>query len=96
MGTIAEGRWYAFQFLKKIIDDITVPGSLSAAAQCYDDQHSIMWKVWELVGGPGASAKKAKLFADPEIRKKTARLILQAQDKNREAAEHIEKTLKDW
>ncbi|MGD2091449.1 MAG: RNA polymerase sigma factor [Candidatus Aminicenantes bacterium] len=96
VGTIAEGRWYAFQFLKKIIDDISVPGSLSAAAQCYDDQHSLMWKVWELVGGPGASAKKAKLFADPEIRKKTARLIRQAQDKNREAAEHIEQTLKDW
>jgi hypothetical protein len=55
-----------------------------------------MWKVWELVGGPGASAKKAKLFADPEIRKKPARLIIKAHEKNHEAAEQIEQTLKDW
>ena len=61
-----------------------------------DDQHSLMWEIWKLVGGPGASAKKAKLFASPEIRKKTARLIHLAQDKQREAAEYIEQTLKDW
>ncbi len=96
VGTVAEGRWYAFQFLKKIMADVTVPSSLSAAAQCYDDQHSLMWKIWKLVGGPGASAKKAKLFADTEIRKKTARLIQLAQDKQQEAAEYIEQTLKDW
>ncbi len=96
VGTVAEGRWYAFQFLKKIMADITVPSSLSAAAQCYDDQHSLMWEIWKLVGGPGASAKKAKLFASSEIRKKTAWLIHLAQDKQREAAEYIEQTLKDW
>jgi RNA polymerase sigma factor (sigma-70 family) len=96
VGSIAEGRWYAYQFLKKIIKDIPVPDSLTGAAKCYDDQHSLMWQVWGLVGGPGASAKKAKLFADTEIRKKTARLILEARDKNRQAADFIEQTLKNW
>ncbi|UCH94399.1 MAG: RNA polymerase sigma factor [Candidatus Aminicenantes bacterium] len=96
VGSIAEGRWYGFQFLKKVIEDITVPGSLSEAAQCYDDQHSLMWKVWGLVGGPGASSKKAKLFADAEIREKTARLILEAREKEQKAADIIEQTLKEW
>jgi RNA polymerase sigma factor (sigma-70 family) len=96
VGTIAEGRWYAYNFLTKVIEDITVPEPLSGAAQCYDDQHSLMWKVWGLVDGPGASVKKARLFADAEIRKKTAQLILQAQDKDREAADFIEQALNDW
>jgi hypothetical protein len=96
VGTIAEGRWYAYNFLTKISEDIAVPESLAGAAQCYDDQHSLMWKLWGLVGGPGASVKKAKLFADAEIRKNTAQLILQARDKDREAADLIEKTLNGW
>jgi len=96
VGTIAEGRWYAFQFLTKIMEDVTTPESLSKAAQCYDDQHSLMWQVWQLVGGPGASAKKAKLFANADIREKTAHLILQARDKDQKAADHIEQALNQW
>lgn len=97
VGAVAEGRWYAYQFLKKIIDDMAAaPDALSVAAQCYDDQHSLMWKLWELVGGPGASPKKAKLFSNAEIREKTAHLILQARDKDREAADNIEQALNRW
>lgn len=96
VGAIAEGRWYAFNFLKKVMTDVKTPQSLTKAAQCYDDQHSLMWQLWALVGGPGASPKKAKLFADAGIRKKTAELILQAGDKERQGADHIEKTLKSW
>jgi len=96
VGTIAEGRWYAFQFLTKIMEDVTAPESLSKAAQCYDDQHSLMWQVWNLVGGPGASAKKAKLFANADIREKTAHFILQAREKEQKAADHIEQALSQW
>ena len=97
VGAIAEGRWYAFQFLNKVIEDMTaVPEALSTAAQCYDEQHSLMWKLWELVGGPGASPKKAKLFVDAEIREKTAQFVLRARDKDREAADYIEQALNRW
>lgn len=96
VGPVAEGRWYAFNFLKKIIHDINVPETLEKAALCFNEEHSLMWKVWELVGGPGMSPQQAELFAGPDIRKKTARLILQARDRDMEAAAHIEETLKNW
>jgi len=96
VGTVAEGRWYGFQFLKKIIEDIKAPDSLIKAAQCFDDQYTIMWEMWNLVGGPGISAKQARLFADIDIRRKTADLILEAQCKQNEAADLIEQSLKSW
>ncbi len=97
LGPIGEGRWYAHHFLKKIIEDIPCPkGELSKAAECFDQEHSLMWKMWDLVGGPGMSANKAKLFADPKIRKKTAQILLTARDKNQQGADHLDNTLKVW
>jgi len=55
-----------------------------------------MWEMWNLVGGPGISAKQARLFADIDIRRKTADLILEAQCKQNEAADLIEQSLKSW
>ncbi|NIM51977.1 MAG: hypothetical protein GTN78_05530 [Gemmatimonadales bacterium] len=55
-----------------------------------------MWQVWGLVGGPGASDEIAQRFADPEVRTKTAELILQARDADRDAAESIEDALRSW
>jgi len=96
VGTLAEGRWYAYQVLNKVMDDIQTPEDLSKAASCLDDQHSLMWQVWGLVGGPGMSDKKAKLFASSEIRKKTAELILRAMERQQEAASHIREALDKW
>jgi len=96
-GMIAEGRWYAFQFLQKIIQDVSCPKEdLSQAAKCYDQEHSLMWKAWGLVGGPGASVKKAKMFKDPEIREKTAEIILQAREQDEKAADCLERALEHW
>jgi hypothetical protein len=97
LGPIGEGRWYAHHFLKKVIEDVDCPRKeLSGAVKCFNDEHSLMWKMWDLVGGPGMSAKKAKLFADPEIRTKTAQILLKARDKNQKAADYLEKALKIW
>jgi hypothetical protein len=52
--------------------------------------------MWDLVGGPGASVKKAKLFKDSDIRKKTAEIIIRAREKDKEAADHLEQALKKW
>ncbi len=96
-GMIAEGRWYAYQFLQKIIKDVSCPKEeLSQAAKCYDEEHSLMWKARGLVGGPGASVKKAKLFRETEIRKKTAEIILQAREQDQKAADYLALVLKHW
>ncbi len=96
-GIVAEGRWYAFQFLKKIIEDVPCPKEeLSQAASCYDREHSLMWQMWSLVGGPGHSTKKAKSFQDPEVRKKTAEIILKAREQDLKAADYLEQALKKW
>lgn len=97
LGPVGEGRWYAHHFLKKIIEDVPCPKKeLSKAAECFNEEHSLMWKMWDLVGGPGISARKAKLFADRKIRKKTAQILLKARDKNIEGADSLEKVLKVW
>ncbi len=96
VGTIAEGRWYAKNFIEKVVGDVPAPAVLAQAAGFYDQQHTLMWQVWGLVGGYGYSDKKAKAFADANIRKKTAELILQARDADRRAADCIESALKQW
>ena len=53
-----------------------------------------MWKVWQLVGGPGRSEENVRKLAEPEVRRSMAPLIEQARDKDAEAAEHIENALK--
>ncbi len=96
-GMIAEGRWYAYQFLHKVMEDIPCPKQeLTQAAACYDKEHSLMWKAWGLVGGPGASVNKARLFKDSGIRRKTAEIILQAKDEDKKAADILERALKKW
>lgn len=97
LGPIGEGRWYAHNYINKIIEDVDCPKKeLAGAAKCFSDEHSLMWKMWDLVGGPGTSAKKAKLFADKNIRKKTAQLILKAREKNLKGADYLEKALTIW
>jgi RNA polymerase sigma factor (sigma-70 family) len=96
-GTIAEGRWYAYQFLQKVLEDVDCPkGEISKASKCYDAEHTLMWQLWGLVGGPGASVKKAKLFKEKEIRQKSAAIILQARERDEKAAHHLELALKSW
>jgi len=96
VGTIAEGRWYAHNFLHSLLANAAAPEILGEAARCYNEQHTLMWKLWALVGGPGHADKKARLFADREIRRKTAALILEAQELDRQAAGHIEQALARW
>lgn len=96
-GMVAEGRWYAYQFLQKVMEDVACPeDEVSQAAQCYDEEHSLMWQLWGLVGGPGASVKKAKMFKDFKVRKKAADIILKAREQDQRAADHLERALKMW
>jgi RNA polymerase sigma factor (sigma-70 family) len=96
VGTIAEGRWYAHNFMNKVLADVNAPEILAEAARCFDQEHTLMWKLWSLVGGPGYSDKKARLFADGRIRRDTAAIILEAQEQDRQAVGYIEQALSRW
>lgn len=96
VGSVAEGRWYAHNFLLRVLTDLKAPEALAEAARCYDEEHTLMWQLWGLVGGPGDSVKKAHLFADPAIRRRTAEFILMAQEQDRRAADSIERALAVW
>jgi hypothetical protein len=94
IGTVAEGRWYAAQFLKRMADDEqAMRPQLLAAAACFEAEHDLMWKVWGLGGGNGRSDNHIRQFAKPEARRAMAPIILAARDKDAEAACHIEKAL---
>ena len=94
VGMVAEGRWYATHFLRQAAEHETdMAEDLSAAIECYEAEHSLMWKIWGLVGGIGRSDEKVKKFAEPEIRRRIAPIILEARDKDAEASDHIEKAL---
>jgi RNA polymerase sigma factor (sigma-70 family) len=96
VGTIAEGRWYAHNFVREVNAGAGAPAGLAPAAACYDAEHTLMWQVWGLVGGPGDSEEYARRFADPGVRKASAELILQARDQDVKAVRIVEEALRNW
>jgi hypothetical protein len=97
VGAVAEGRWYAAQFLRQMAEHTpTVATPLLAAAACYEAEHDLMWEVWALVGGNGRSEAHAHSLADPTVRRQIASLVLQARDLDVQAAGHMERALALW
>jgi len=95
VGMVAEARWYASVFLPQIARrEAGMAEELLAAASCYAVEHELMWKIWGLVGGIGHEEPKALKFAEPAVRRQIVSVIRQAQDKDKEAADHIERALK--
>jgi len=101
VGMVAEGRWYASVFLNEMgngVDEYAhrdTVEELFHAAACYAGEHALMWKLWDLAGGidnPQAYVP----FADPAVRRQMVRIILQAREKDAQAAEHIEQALAKW
>lgn len=99
VGTLAEARWYGAQFLAEAAETFAGgPGHVGTsehayrAAACYASQHDLMWQVWDLTGGIGHPEAHLKM-ADAVVRRNMANIILQARDKEAEAAEQIEEAL---
>jgi len=93
VGTVAEGRWYGALFLMRIAEHVPAMASeLLAAASCYAAEHDLMWEIWNLAGFMRSDAVVAK-FAEPGVRRQIVPIILQAREKDAEAAEHIERAL---
>lgn len=93
-GAVAEGRWYASLFLAQIArHEAGMAPELLAAASCYAAEHDLMWQVWNLAGGIGFSDEQVRKLAEPAVRRQITLVILQAQDRDAEAADHIERAL---
>lgn len=93
-GTLAELRAWAAQFLHHLADaeSAAMAGHLRAAADCYNAEHDLMWKIWDLAGGhmnPQAHLN----FARPDVRRQIIPVILNARKLDEEAAAHLERAL---
>jgi hypothetical protein len=93
IGSLAEARWYGSQFLIEAANpDFNPPLSLAEdlyhAAALYAAEHDLMWKLWDLGGGIGNPDGYLK-FMDPAVRRQMIPIILEARDKDAQAAEYI-------
>ncbi len=98
VGSVAEGRWYAAQFLFEAADPYfgsAIVEPLYHAAGYYAGEHDLMWKLWDLAGGNGNPEAYRKL-ADPGIRRQMAPIILEARRLDALAADQIELALSKW
>jgi hypothetical protein len=94
VGTVAEGRWYGALFLMRVAEYIpSMAADLLAAAACFAAEHDLMWQIWNLAGGIGHSDAHVKKLAEPHVRRQIVPVILQARQKDVEAAGHIERAL---
>lgn len=94
LGALAEARWYASLFLNELAEHEPIMADhLSAAADCYQAQHDLMWEIWNLMGGNDFSDDRVRQLAEPAVRQQIAPLILRARDKEAEAADYLERAL---
>ncbi|MEN6304474.1 MAG: hypothetical protein ABFD96_17195, partial [Armatimonadia bacterium] len=65
VGSVAEGRWYAAQFLRQMaLREEGMAAELVAAAECYEAEHDLMWQAWGAVGGNGRSEAHVRKLQD--------------------------------
>jgi len=89
MTMVGDGRWNAALFLRQIAEHgPPMAGDLVAAAVCYEAEHDLMGQGWRLV-----DFETVGKLAEPGVRRQLVSLILQARDKDAEAADHIERAL---
>ncbi len=96
MGLVAEARWYGSLFLIQAAHSDLLPYAMAedllAAAACWAGEHDLMWRLWNLAGGNG-NPEAYRRLGDPAVRRRMARVIEEAREKDTQAARHIEATL---
>ena len=94
VGTVAEGRHYASEYLIRVAQAETKWRShLLCAAGCYSREHDLMWEIWDCCGGNGYSDEHIARFADRSARLRIVALIGEAKEQDEEAIKHIEAVL---
>lgn len=95
---LAERRWYAAMFIEYMLHH--VPGvpeePLTAARDCFQHEHDLMWKISNFVMG-GGDWVDLNMLMDAQVRQTIADVILEARETDIQAAGHIERLLQiDW
>jgi hypothetical protein len=94
VGTVAESRYYASQYLIRTAQaESAMRASLLKAAGCYSREHDLMWEIWGCGDGNGRSPEHLQRFADPATRRRMAELIREAKREDEEAIRQIEAAL---
>lgn len=94
VGMVAEGRWYAAQFMRLMAEHAPAfADEALAAAERYETEHSLMWEIWKLTDGPARTEIGRRKFEQSDVRQQIAHLITQAHDQDARGAEHLQKIL---
>jgi hypothetical protein len=93
---IAEGRWYAHNYLKTAALDLPeVKDLLRQAAERCRDEHDLVWEMWR-VGGSWqqlGDEKALRSFCVAATRRQLADMVLKLRDADRQVAAAIEEAL---
>jgi len=93
VSNVAECRWYAHIFLREIArTEPHLAEDLQAAAAEYDNEHTLMWKAWGVLGGNGHPQAHLKL-AEAEARGKLQEIIREARECDRRAVQRLRSAL---
>ncbi|MGI6642549.1 MAG: hypothetical protein ACOX3V_00800 [Bacillota bacterium] len=93
VGDVAECRWYAHIFLSEMAktEPIMAHDLLAAAAE-YDNEHTLMWKAWAVLGGNGNPQAHIRL-AEPESRRQLQAIIRDARRCDERAIQRLRNAL---
>jgi hypothetical protein len=93
-GTLAEARAYGADFLRHMADqEPAAADELREAAKCFDDEHDLVWAIWEFTGGMIPTDEGVRKFGQRYVRGRLAPLIRLARRRDAEAASHLQKAL---
>ncbi|HSV74427.1 MAG TPA: hypothetical protein VLH79_11780 [Chthonomonadales bacterium] len=90
-GVLAEARAFGSVFLRQMAEDCPeARDGLRAAAKCFDDEHDLVWAIWEFTGGMRTHDEGARRFASCSTRGRIVPLIRLARTRDADAARHLE------
>lgn len=94
VGTVAECRMWASSYLRRLAEGEQgeLRADLTEAADCYQQEHDLMWAIWGLVGGNGHPEAHLRL-ADAGLRRQICEVIEQARVLDETAITAIERYL---
>lgn len=98
-GDLAEARAFGSCYLRDLVarhPDLREP--IGAAERCFDDEHDLVWALWEFMSGMIKTDQGQDRFTDRGIRGRMAPLVRLMRTRDCEAATHLaraEETLRE-
>jgi hypothetical protein len=93
---VAEGRWYAHNYLKTVALDLPeAKEPLRRAAELFRDEHDLVWEMWRAGGSWHQLTNESVVrnFAGATVRHQLADMVLDLRDMDAAAAQSIDESL---